>query len=94
MIKVSYSGQCLQLTFLMRCTGSVKFLFQVMGKAHKLLGHWDEACHDFEVSQKIDYDDEIYEVLKEVKPKVGGHLLVVFSNKRSCTFVRETGASL
>nr|CAB3266625.1 putative protein FAM10A4 [Phallusia mammillata] len=43
--------------------------YKVLGKANKLLGNWDEASHDFEVAQKIDFDEEIYELLKEIKPK-------------------------
>uniref|UniRef100_H2ZQB0 Hsp70-interacting protein N-terminal domain-containing protein n=1 Tax=Ciona savignyi TaxID=51511 RepID=H2ZQB0_CIOSA len=43
--------------------------YKVLGKAQKLLGKWEESCHNFEVAQKIDYDDEIHDLLKEIKPK-------------------------
>uniref|UniRef100_F6YI57 Hsp70-interacting protein N-terminal domain-containing protein n=1 Tax=Ciona intestinalis TaxID=7719 RepID=F6YI57_CIOIN len=43
--------------------------YKVLGKADKFLGNWAEACHNFEVAQKIDYDDEIHDLLKEIKPK-------------------------
>ncbi|KAI8510525.1 Hsc70-interacting protein [Branchiostoma belcheri] len=39
------------------------------GKAHKLLGHWEESAKDLATAQKIDYDDDTYLLLKEVQPK-------------------------
>ncbi|XP_076809969.1 putative protein FAM10A4 [Clavelina lepadiformis] len=43
--------------------------YKTLGKAERLLGNWDEACHNFEVAQKIDYDDDIHDLLREIKPK-------------------------
>jgi len=43
--------------------------FKILGKALKSLGKWDEACRSFEEAQKIDFDDEICELIREVKPK-------------------------
>lgn len=28
------------------------------GKAHRLLGHWEEAVHDFALAHKLDYDED------------------------------------
>lgn len=40
------------------------------GKAHKLLGHWEEASKDLQMACRLDYDDDANELLKEIKPKV------------------------
>ncbi len=40
------------------------------GKAHVLLGHWEEAAKDLQVACRLDYDEDANEVLKEIKPKV------------------------
>lgn len=39
------------------------------GKAHRLLGHWEEAAHDLAMACKLDYDEEASAVLKEVQPR-------------------------
>ncbi|CAB1341874.1 unnamed protein product [Coregonus sp. 'balchen'] len=39
------------------------------GKAHKLLGHWEEAAKDLATACKLDYDDDASTMLKEVQPK-------------------------
>ncbi|KAK7939405.1 hypothetical protein WMY93_002731 [Mugilogobius chulae] len=39
------------------------------GKAHRLLGHWEEAAKDLAIACKLDYDDEASALLKEVQPK-------------------------
>uniref|UniRef100_A0A7N5JPI0 Hsc70-interacting protein n=1 Tax=Ailuropoda melanoleuca TaxID=9646 RepID=A0A7N5JPI0_AILME len=39
------------------------------GKAHRLLGHWEEAAHDLALACKLDYDDEASAMLKEVQPR-------------------------
>jgi suppressor of tumorigenicity protein 13 len=36
-------------------------------KAHRLLGHWKEAAHDFALAYKLDYDEDASAMLKEVK---------------------------
>jgi len=43
--------------------------YKTLGKAQKLLGLWDEACHSFEEAQKIDFDEDILDLLKDIKPK-------------------------
>lgn len=43
--------------------------YKTLGKAQKLLGFWDEACHSFEEAQKIDFDEDILMLLKDIKPK-------------------------
>lgn len=40
------------------------------GRAHQLLGHWDDACKDFQTACKLDYDDDVNAWLKEIKQKV------------------------
>ncbi|XP_076609339.1 hsc70-interacting protein [Chaetodon auriga] len=39
------------------------------GKAHRLLGHWEEAARDLATACKLDYDEAASEMLKEVQPK-------------------------
>ncbi|XP_053087238.1 hsc70-interacting protein [Pangasianodon hypophthalmus] len=39
------------------------------GKAHRLLGHWEEAAKDLATACKLDYDDDASAMLKEVQPK-------------------------
>ncbi|KAF7459685.1 Hypothetical predicted protein [Marmota monax] len=39
------------------------------GKAHRLLGHWEEAAHDLALACKLDYDDDASAMLKEVQPR-------------------------
>uniref|UniRef100_A0A2K5D0N8 STI1 domain-containing protein n=1 Tax=Aotus nancymaae TaxID=37293 RepID=A0A2K5D0N8_AOTNA len=46
------------------------------GKAHRLLGHWEEAAHDLALACKLDYDEDGSAMLKEVQPraqKTAGH---------------------
>uniref|UniRef100_A0A2K6KJM4 STI1 domain-containing protein n=1 Tax=Rhinopithecus bieti TaxID=61621 RepID=A0A2K6KJM4_RHIBE len=38
------------------------------GKAHSLLGHWEEAAHDLALVCKLDYDEDASATLKEVQP--------------------------
>ncbi|KAM3598824.1 uncharacterized protein V6R79_023089 [Siganus canaliculatus] len=39
------------------------------GKAHRLLGHWEEAAKDLATACKLDYDEAASAMLKEVQPK-------------------------
>ncbi|KAL4827380.1 hypothetical protein H8958_022097, partial [Nasalis larvatus] len=39
------------------------------GKAHRLLGHWEEAAHDLALACKLDYDEDASATLKEVQPR-------------------------
>ncbi|XP_072224676.1 hsc70-interacting protein [Leuresthes tenuis] len=39
------------------------------GKAHRLLGHWEEAAKDLATACKLDYDEDASAMLKEVQPK-------------------------
>ncbi|XP_048473673.1 hsc70-interacting protein [Rhincodon typus] len=39
------------------------------GKAHRLLGHWEEAARDLATACKLDYDDDTSSTLKEVQPR-------------------------
>ncbi|XP_030649380.1 hsc70-interacting protein [Chanos chanos] len=39
------------------------------GKAHRLLGHWEEAVKDLATACKLDYDEDASAMLKEVQPK-------------------------
>jgi len=39
------------------------------GKAHKLLGNWEEAAKDLATACKLDYDEDASALLKEVQPK-------------------------
>ena len=40
------------------------------GRAHHLLGHWEDASKDFMTASKLDYDDDVQDWLKEIRPKV------------------------
>ena len=40
------------------------------GKAHCLLGNWEAASKDLQMSCRLDYDDDANAALKEIKPKV------------------------
>ena len=44
--------------------------FKVRGKANALLGRWKEAAKDLGDAQRIDYDEDTYEVQKKVTEKV------------------------
>ncbi|CAD7693474.1 unnamed protein product [Nyctereutes procyonoides] len=39
-------------------------------KAHRLLGHWEEAAHDLALACKLDYDEDAGAMLKEVQLRV------------------------
>ncbi|XP_069052992.1 hsc70-interacting protein [Lepisosteus oculatus] len=39
------------------------------GKAHRLLGHWEESARDLATACKLDYDEEASAMLKEVQPR-------------------------
>ncbi|XP_032209666.1 putative protein FAM10A5 [Mustela erminea] len=39
------------------------------GKAHRLLGHWEEAANDLALAYKLDYDEDVSAMLKEVQPR-------------------------
>ncbi|KAF0032434.1 hypothetical protein F2P81_014724 [Scophthalmus maximus] len=39
------------------------------GKAHRLLGHWEEAAKDLATACKLDYDEDASAMLKDVQPK-------------------------
>jgi len=43
--------------------------FRIRGKAHRTLGHWEEAHQDLSLAQKLDYDDDIVDVQKFVAQK-------------------------
>ncbi|KAF5397416.1 Suppressor of tumorigenicity protein 13 [Paragonimus heterotremus] len=38
------------------------------GFANKLLGHWERAFDDLQLSLKLDYSEDAYEAMKEVEP--------------------------
>ena len=40
------------------------------GKAHCLLGSWEAAAKDLQMSCRLDYDDDANAALKEIKSKV------------------------
>ncbi|CAD7670316.1 unnamed protein product [Nyctereutes procyonoides] len=43
--------------------------YKWQGKAHRLLGHWEEAAHDLDLACKLDYDEDVSKMLKEVQPR-------------------------
>ena len=40
------------------------------GKAHGLLGNWEPAAKDLQMSCRLDYDDDANAALKDIKSKV------------------------
>ncbi|XP_049836678.1 putative protein FAM10A4 [Schistocerca gregaria] len=46
------------------CAAALKF----RGRAHRLLGHWEEAASDLRDACKIDFDEQADEWLREVTP--------------------------
>ncbi|KAH3841996.1 hypothetical protein DPMN_115484 [Dreissena polymorpha] len=42
--------------------------YKFRGKARKMLGQWEEAYKDLTTAEKLDYDDDIHEMLRQVKP--------------------------
>lgn len=42
--------------------------YKIRGRAHRLLGHWEEAAQDLATACRLDYTDEANEWLKEVTP--------------------------
>ncbi|XP_050038586.1 putative protein FAM10A4 [Dermacentor andersoni] len=42
--------------------------YKIRGRAHRLLGHWEEAAKDLATACRLDYTDEANEWLKEVTP--------------------------
>ncbi|MEJ1274538.1 hypothetical protein NN561_005424 [Cricetulus griseus] len=49
--------------------------YKCRGKAHRLLGHWEEAAHDLALACKLDYDEDASAMLKEVQPRAQKKLL-------------------
>ena len=45
------------------------------GRAHQLLGHWEEASKDLQMACKLDFDEDANMWLKEIKPKVSKLLM-------------------
>ncbi|XP_016287058.1 putative protein FAM10A4 [Monodelphis domestica] len=40
------------------------------GKAHRLLGHWEDAARDLTLSCKLNFDEDANAVLKEIQPRI------------------------
>ncbi|XP_034045300.1 hsc70-interacting protein [Thalassophryne amazonica] len=55
------------------------------GKAHRLLGHWEEAAKDLATACKLDYDEDASAMLKEVQPKAHK----IFEHRRKYERKRE-----
>ncbi|KAK2104041.1 Hsc70-interacting protein [Saguinus oedipus] len=43
--------------------------YKWQGKAHRLLGHWEDAAHDLALACKLDYDEDVSAMLKEVQSR-------------------------
>lgn len=60
------------------------------GKAHRLLGHWEEAARDLALACKLDYDEDASAMLREVQPRVSCHplfetlALCLATNEEAC----------
>ncbi|XVF14775.1 hypothetical protein REPUB_Repub09cG0090700 [Reevesia pubescens] len=42
--------------------------YKIRGMARAMLGQWEEAASDLHVASKLDYDEEIGSVLKQLEP--------------------------
>lgn len=74
-------GQCYLLSSkpvacIRDCTRAVEInpdcapAYKFRGRAHRLLGHWEEAAKDLRNACKIDFDEQADEWLREVTPNV------------------------
>ncbi|VDP45583.1 unnamed protein product [Soboliphyme baturini] len=45
--------------------------YKFRGRAHRLLGNYEESFRDLSTACKLDYDDECNEWMKEVEVNVG-----------------------
>lgn len=58
------------------CTQALKLnpdsaqAYKFRGRAHRLLGQWEEAAKDLRSAAKIDFDEQVDEWLREVTPNV------------------------
>lgn len=58
------------------CTESVRLNpdsaqgYKWRGKAHCLLGNWEDAAKDLQMACRLDYDDDANAALKDIKSKV------------------------
>ena len=43
--------------------------YKWQGKAHRLLGHWEEATHDLALVCKLNYEEDASAMLKLVQPR-------------------------
>eukprot|EP00415_Alexandrium_ostenfeldii_P004370 UN4370 len=43
--------------------------YRIRGKAHRKLGHWEDAHKDLSLGQQLDYDDDTVEMQKFVAEK-------------------------
>ncbi|XP_077474547.1 hsc70-interacting protein isoform X3 [Stigmatopora argus] len=55
------------------------------GKAHRLLGHWEDAARDLATACKLDYDDDANALQKEVQPKANR----IIEHRRKCERKKE-----
>lgn len=44
--------------------------YKFRGRAHRLLGQWEEAAQDLRSAAKLDFDEQVDEWLREVTPNV------------------------
>lgn len=49
------------------------------GRAHQLLGNWEEAATDLRTACKFDFDEQVDEWLKEVLPNVSNNPIFIFA---------------
>ena len=45
-------------------------VYKWRGRAHQLLGDWEEAAKDLQTASKLDFDEDVTIWLKEIKQKV------------------------
>lgn len=91
-LKLSKPNACIRdCDRALECNCDSAAAYKFRGRAHRLLGHWEEAAKDLRQACKIDFDEEADEWLREVTPnakKLDQHR-VKYERKRAEKELRE-----
>lgn len=91
-LKLSKPNACIRdCDRALECNCDSAAAYKYRGRAHRLLGHWEEAAKDLRQACKIDFDEEADEWLREVTPnakKLDQHR-IKYERKRAEKELRE-----
>lgn len=91
-LKLSKPNACIRdCDRALECNCDSAAAYKYRGRAHRLLGHWEEAAKDLRQACKIDFDEEADEWLREVTPnakKLDQHR-IKYERKRAEKDLRE-----